>query len=105
MPWRPFFRRILVAKTGASPGQGTAELPLKGVRVLEIGQYTTAPLSTKHLATLGAEVIKIEPAAGDAARDWLPKNDGLSIFSVMSNAGKTSISLDLTTQEGQQVFT
>jgi len=92
-------------KMRGSVGQGTAELPLKGVRVLEIGQYTTAPLSTKHLATLGAEVIKIEPPAGDAARDWLPKNDGLSIFFVMSNAGKTSISLDLTTQEGQQVFT
>jgi len=85
-------------------GQGD-DLPLKGIRVLEIGQYTTAPLSTKHLATLGAEVIKIEPPAGDAARDWLPKNDGLSIFFVMSNAGKTSISLDLTTDEGQRIFT
>jgi len=93
------------AIAGKSAGQGQGDLPLRGIRVLEIGQYTTAPLSTRHLATLGAEVIKIEPPAGDAARDWLPKNDGLSIFFVMSNAGKTSISLDLRTEEGQQVFT
>jgi len=92
------------AKARDPEGQG-GDLPLKGIRVLEIGQYTTAPLSTRHLATLGAEVIKIEPPAGDAARDWLPKNDGLSIFFVMSNAGKTSISLDLATDEGQAIFT
>lgn len=97
--------RDAVAGKTTERGQGQSDLPLKGIRVLEIGQYTTAPLSTKHLATLGAEVIKIEPPAGDAARDWLPKNDGLSIFFVMSNAGKTSISLDLRTEEGQQIFT
>ena len=93
-----------VAKAGKHGQRSGADLPLKGIRVLEIGQYTTAPLSTKHLATLGAEVIKIEPPKGDAARDWLPKNDGLSIFFVMSNAGKTSISLDLKSEEGQRIF-
>ena len=97
--------RDAIAGKTTEQGQGLSDLPLKGIRVLEIGQYTTAPLSTRHLATLGAEVIKIEPPAGDAARDWLPKNDGLSIFFVMSNAGKASISLDLRTEEGQQIFT
>ena len=94
-----------LTKAGKQGQNGGADLPLKGIRVLEIGQYTTAPLSTKHLATLGAEVIKIEPPKGDAARDWQPKNDGLSIFFVMSNAGKTSISLDLKSEEGQLIFT
>jgi len=84
---------------------GDMALPLKGVRVLEIGQYTTAPLSTKHLATLGAEVIKIEPPAGDAAREWLPHNGDLSYFFVMSNAGKTSIAVDLQSDEGKEIFT
>ncbi|MBV1868569.1 MAG: CoA transferase [Marinosulfonomonas sp.] len=86
-------------------GGGDLALPLQGIRVLEIGQYTTAPLSTKHLATLGAEVIKIEPPTGDAAREWLPHNGDLSYFFVMSNAGKTSIAVDLQSDEGQEIFT
>lgn len=80
------------------------ELPLKGLRVLEIGQYTTAPLTSRHLATLGAEVIKIEPREGDAARSWLPHNGDLSIFFVMSNSGKTSLALDLKSEEGRKIF-
>ncbi len=80
-------------------------LPLKGIRVLEIGQYTTAPLPCKHLATLGAEVLKIEPPEGDAARVWLPHNGDLSYFFVMNNAGKTSLAIDLKTKEGKEIFT
>ena len=47
-------------------------MPLAGLRVLEIGHYTTAPLTARHLANLGAEVIKIEPPEGEAVRDWPP---------------------------------
>ena len=79
-------------------------LPLTGVRVLEIGQYTTAPLTARHLASLGAEVIKIEPPSGDAAREWAPKVDGLSVFFAMSNSGKTSYCLDLKTEFGRDAF-
>mgnify|MGYP003636119549 FL=1 len=79
-------------------------LPLTGVRVLEIGQYTTAPLTARHLASLGAEVIKIEPPSGDAAREWAPKVDGLSVFFAMSNSGKTSYCLDLKTDFGRGAF-
>jgi len=103
-----FVEDFLAKNTGFSAkdqSDGDLALPLKGVRVLEIGQYTTAPLSTKHLATLGAEVIKVEPPAGDAAREWLPHNGDLSYFFVMSNAGKTSIAVDLQSDEGQEIFT
>lgn len=98
--------RKMAAVVTDDAGQGDAsELPLKGLRVLEIGQYTTAPLSSRHLATLGAEVVKIEPPEGDAARSWLPHNGDLSIFFVMSNAGKTSLAIDLKSDEGKAIFT
>lgn len=68
---------------------------LAGVRVIEIGQYTTAPLVGKHLAALGAEVIKVEPLEGEVARNWSPGQDGLSYFFALNNTDKKSISLDL----------
>lgn len=69
--------------------------PLAGVRVIEIGQYTTAPLVGKHLAALGAEVIKVEPPDGEAARGWPPGQDGLSYFFALNNTDKRAVSLDL----------
>lgn len=78
--------------------------PLSGVRVLEIGQYTTAPLAGRRLASLGAEVIKIEPPEGDASRKWPPHRNGISCFFEMSNEGKTTLALDLRTPEGQAEF-
>lgn len=74
--------------------------PLEGLRVLEIGHYTTAPLAARHLANLGAEVIKIEPPEGEAVRGWLPAKDGTGYFFAFTNADKRSLVLDLETQEG-----
>jgi crotonobetainyl-CoA:carnitine CoA-transferase CaiB-like acyl-CoA transferase len=84
---RPFFSQ---PDTEEQP-----RLPLEGIRVLEIGHYTTAPLGARHLANLGAEVIKIEPPGGEAVRDWPPAHDGLGIFFVYTNAGKRSLELDM----------
>jgi len=80
------------APSGAvEPGAG----PLAGMRVIEIGQYTTAPLAGKHLAALGAEVIKIEPPGGEVARTWTPGQGGLSYFFALNNTDKRTIALDL----------
>jgi len=73
----------------------SGDAPLSGVRVIEIGQYTTAPLVGKHLAALGAEVIKVEPPDGEAARNWPPKQNGLSYFFALNNTDKRAVSLDL----------
>ena len=47
-----------------------ANLPLAGLRVIELGHYIAAPFATRLLADLGAEVIKVEPPEGDPVRGW-----------------------------------
>ncbi|SAK87478.1 formyl-CoA transferase [Caballeronia calidae] len=69
--------------------------PLAGVKVIEIGQYTTAPLVGKHLAALGAQVVKIEPPEGEVARSWAPGQGGTSYFFALNNTDKETIALDL----------
>lgn len=91
----------LVQTALASVGKSRSEaLPLAGLRVLEIGHYTTAPLAARHLANLGAEVIKIEPREGEAVRGWPPARNGTGYFFAFTNADKRSLVLDLETPEG-----
>jgi crotonobetainyl-CoA:carnitine CoA-transferase CaiB-like acyl-CoA transferase len=75
-------------------------LPLAGLRVLELGQYTTVPLATRHLAALGADVLKIEPPSGEVTRRWQPAREGMSYYFVITNAGKTIEFLDLSQDTG-----
>lgn len=77
-----------------------ARPPLEGLRVVEIGQFTAAPLAARHLSSFGAEVLKIEPEGGEGARDWAPLRGGTSHFFVMSNGEKRSVALDLRTPAG-----
>lgn len=88
---------------GDSGGDGGPTLPLEGIRVIEFGQFTTAPLCARHLATLGAEVIKIEPKGGDTSRDWDPRRDGLGYYFMFSNADKHSIAIDMRSKEGWNI--
>ncbi|MPW21059.1 CoA transferase [Paraburkholderia sp. CNPSo 3157] len=77
--------------------------PLTGIKVVEIGQYTTAPLVGKHLAALGAQVVKIEPPDGEVARSWTPGQAGTSYFFALNNTDKQTISLDLK-QEADRAY-
>ena len=80
----------------AGPGEPAHDaLPFAGLRVIELGQFTTAPLVARHLGALGAEVIKVESPSGDASRPWNPQRDGQSFFFTLSNSDKRSVCLDL----------
>ena len=79
----------------SGPG-GMVSLPLAGVTVVSCEQAVAAPLATRHLADLGARVIKVErPGSGDFARDYDETVEGLSSHFVWLNRSKESIALDL----------
>lgn len=70
--------------------------PLTGLRVLALEQAVAGPLCTRHLADLGAEVIKIErPGGGDFARRYDTTVRGMSSYFVWLNRGKRSLTLDM----------
>lgn len=78
---------------------------LRGFRVVEIGQYTVAPLVSRHLGSLGAEVIKIESPEGDAIRRAAPlRADGRSMIFALSNTDKNGLVLDLRRPDHQDAL-
>lgn len=76
--------------------------PLAGKRVLELGTMIAAPFATHILAQLGAEVIKIEPPAGDTTRSLV--RGGPSGTIVAYSHSKQALCLDLARPEGKEVF-
>ena len=79
-------------------------LPLAGLRVLEIGQYTTAPLVGRQLGALGAEVFKIEPPGGEGSRGWPPTQGNQGYFFAFSNSDKKSLEMDLRNADHRESF-
>jgi len=77
---------------------------LSGVRVVEMGSYTTAPLAARNLGALGAYVVKAEPPAGELSRASPPYRDGQSYLCTISNSDKRSVAVDLRTAEGRALF-
>jgi crotonobetainyl-CoA:carnitine CoA-transferase CaiB-like acyl-CoA transferase len=75
-------------------------LPLDGLRVLEYAQYVAGPFAGMLLADLGADVIKLEPPAGDAWRHYEPFGAGESRYFYALNRNKRSVVLDLKTDAG-----
>ncbi len=74
-----------------------APQPLKGLRVIEFTHMVMGPTCGMVLADLGAEVIKVEPVAGENTRRLLGAGSG---FFPMFNRNKKSIGLDLHSEEG-----
>ncbi len=75
------------------------ELPYAGIRVVEFTHMVMGPTCGMLLADLGAEVIKVEPIAGDNTRRLLGSGAG---FFAMFNRNKKSIALDLQTPAGKE---
>ncbi|MBK6004810.1 CoA transferase [Ramlibacter ginsenosidimutans] len=74
--------------------------PLQGVRVLDLGQYIAGPGAAMVLGELGADVVKVEPLAGDQARHI--GRYGESMVNA-HNRGKRSIALDLKSEAGREI--
>jgi len=88
-------RELAASDVPASARHEPIRLPLAGIRIVEVGHYTTVPLSTRMLASMGADVIKIEPPEGEATREWPPAQDGQGYFFTLMNSDKRSVVLDI----------
>ncbi|MGH8618342.1 MAG: CoA transferase [Burkholderiales bacterium] len=92
-------------EAGRQPAAGdNGEGALAGVRVLEMGSYTTSPLAARNLAALGAYVVKAEPQAGELSRASPPHADGQSYFCTLSNSDKRCVIVDLQSDSGKTLF-
>lgn len=79
--------------------------PLEGIRVVALEHAVAAPLCSRHLADLGADVIKVErPGTGDFARDYDNYVNGICSHFIWLNRGKRSITLDVKNPEGRGVL-
>jgi itaconate CoA-transferase len=77
-------------------------LPLAGLRVIALEQAVAAPLCSRHLADLGADVIKVERVdGGDFARGYDGFVHGMSSHFVWLNRGKRSVALDVKDARGR----
>ncbi len=79
--------------------------PLEGVRILDLSWLLSGPFATMVLGDLGAEIIKLErPQTGDLARGNGPFLDGESAYFMSINRGKKSMTIDLQTDRGKEIF-
>jgi crotonobetainyl-CoA:carnitine CoA-transferase CaiB-like acyl-CoA transferase len=87
----------------------TPSQPLHGIRVIDASRVLAGPFATMLLADLGADVVKVEPPAGDESRGWGPPwwgdpADGLSAYFASVNRNKRSVVLDLQTDGGRSTL-
>lgn len=73
-----------------------AKAPLDGIRVVDFTQIIAGPYCARLLADCGADVIKLEPIAGEHMRNAPPLRNGHSSYFGQLNAGKKSVALNLT---------
>lgn len=83
------------------PGAGA----IAGLRVIDLSRVLGGPYCTQILADHGADVVKVEPPAGDETRDWGPPfHDDDAAYFLGANRNKRSIGLDLASEGGRTVL-
>lgn len=80
------------------------KLMLEGIRVLDFTHVLAGPTCTRLMVELGAEVIKVEPLAGDMVRTMPALKDGHSGYYVQQNRGKKSLCMDLRSPKAQEII-
>lgn len=81
----------------------STDKPLKGMRVIEMGQLIAGPFTGSVLGYFGAEVIKIEPITGDPVRYWRLTENNTSYWWHSVSRNKKSVTLNLKSEEGIQI--
>src|SRR3978361_1649102 len=91
----------------SNPPMPTSPAPgaMTGLRVIDLTRVLGGPYCTQILADHGADVVKVEPPAGDEVRDWGPPvHDGDAASLLALNRNKRSIGLDLASEGGREVL-
>jgi crotonobetainyl-CoA:carnitine CoA-transferase CaiB-like acyl-CoA transferase len=79
------------------------DYPLADIKVLDLSRVLAGPFAGRMLADLGADVVKVEPPDRDVTRVWGKKIGSISGYYNQQNAGKKNVSVDLTTEKGQEI--
>jgi crotonobetainyl-CoA:carnitine CoA-transferase CaiB-like acyl-CoA transferase len=99
--WSELFERDLDVFTAEGAMQGA----LSGLKVLDLSRLLPGPFCSMLMADLGADVIKVEaPEGGDYIRWWSPQIGGNSGFHIVLNRNKRSVTIDLKSPEGKEIF-
>ena len=78
--------------------------PLEGVRIIDLTSMVSGPMGAMMLADQGAEVIKVEPIAGEQLRHMAAPHNGVNPVFYSCNRGKKSLAIDLKSKEGKQIL-
>jgi crotonobetainyl-CoA:carnitine CoA-transferase CaiB-like acyl-CoA transferase len=97
--------KLAAAESGQAPAAGR---PLEGIRILAVEQMQALPYATQLLARFGADVVKIEPLAGDLGRASLPAMEDpqgrrVGATFLRNNLSKRTMCVDLKQPEGRQL--
>lgn len=83
----------------------SAQKPLDGVKVIELGTLIAGPFASRIMAEFGAEVIKVEsPDGGDPLRKWRKLYEGTSLWWYVQSRNKQSLTLNLKSDEGKEIL-
>src|SRR6201999_1160817 len=87
-----------------SPEAGKTQGPLSGLLVADFSRVLAGPYATMMLADRGADVIRVDPRAGDDPREWVPPRRGdVGTYFLGVNRNKRSIALDLADEDDNAV--
>lgn len=82
----------------------TSDRPLDGLKILDLTTMISGGFATVSLADFGADVLSVEhPSYADPIRSWQPRSNGESLYWKNLGRSKRHITLDLSTEEGQEL--
>jgi crotonobetainyl-CoA:carnitine CoA-transferase CaiB-like acyl-CoA transferase len=93
-------------RSTAEPGPGApAAGALDGIRVVDLSRYIAGPYCAMLLGDMGADVVKVEPPGrGENSRGFGPFVEGESLYTMVFNRNKRSLTLDLRSDRGKEVL-
>jgi crotonobetainyl-CoA:carnitine CoA-transferase CaiB-like acyl-CoA transferase len=85
--------------------QSTNQAALEGTRVLDLSRFIAGPYCGMLLGDMGADVVKVESVnGGDKSRDFVPRVGDESLYTIVMNRNKRSVTLDLRSERGQEIL-